>query len=91
MIMGSLLNKSVVKIAGAIHSKSRINYYKIAPKAFENVLEMERYVRKIKLDPKLKELIKLLASQINGCAFCINLHTKGALKSKATEEELRAV
>lgn len=77
-----------MKIAGAIHGKSRINYFKKAPKAFEIVMDMERYVRKIKFDPKLKELIKLLASKINGCEYCIHLHTKGAIKHKAKEDEL---
>lgn len=87
--LSSFINKSVVKIAGAIHGKSRINYFKKAPKAFEIVMDMERYVRKIDFEPKFKELIKLLASKINGCKYCIDLHTKGAIKHKANEEELK--
>jgi len=75
-------------VARFIPVKNRFNYYKVAPEALENVMQMEMYVRKIKLDPKLKELIKLLASLINGCPFCIQMHTKGARKLKATDEEI---
>src|SRR5690625_1396777 len=87
-MLSSFLSKSIVSLARFIPLKNCINYYKIAPEALENVMHMELYVRKIKLDLKIKELVKLLASQINGCLFCINMHTKGAKKQKATEEEI---
>lgn len=66
----------------------RINYQKIAPKALKGLLEMEKYVHQSGLEKTLIELVKLRASQINGCAYCIDMHTKDARANGETEQRL---
>lgn len=68
--------------------KQRINYSKIAPKAIKGIQEMENYIAHSDLEHSLIELVKLRASQINGCAFCIDMHTKDARNSGETEQRL---
>ena len=58
--------------------EQRMNIAQIAPEAYRHLLQMERLVAD-KLDHKLLHLIKLRASQINGCAYCIVMHTQEAL------------
>ncbi|MGE8204721.1 carboxymuconolactone decarboxylase family protein [Heyndrickxia sp. NPDC080065] len=65
----------------------RISYYDVAPEGLKIMLEMEKYT-KTTIDRKLRELIKIRASQINGCAYCINLHTKDARKMGETEQRI---
>lgn len=60
--------------------EQRIDYYNIAPDAMQIMMEMEKYTKKNGIDRKLRELIKIRASQINGCAFCLNMHTADAKK-----------
>lgn len=86
--MSKLVNKGIVKAAGFMNMKNRINYFKVAPEALEKVMGLERYVRKSVIDKKLAELIKLRVSQMNGCSYCINMHTKGAKKLKVSNEQL---
>jgi AhpD family alkylhydroperoxidase len=65
---------------------------KAAPAAIRPLNEMEVYLRKESgLDPKLMELVKLRASQINGCAYCIDMHTKDARALGETEQRLYTV
>jgi AhpD family alkylhydroperoxidase len=59
--------------------KARIDYAKRAPGAFQAMVGLETYLRKCGLEPGLLHLLKLRASQINGCAFCIDMHTEEAL------------
>lgn len=68
--------------------KERINLSKADPKAFEAMLGLEKYLAESGLDKKLYELIKTRASQINGCAYCINMHTRDALKIGETAQRL---
>lgn len=68
--------------------EQRINYSKIALKAIKGIQEMENYVAGSGLEKPLIELVKLRASQINGCAFCIDMHTKDARKAGETEQRL---
>src|SRR5690606_2093648 len=49
---------------------------------------MENYVKNSRLSPTHKELIKIRASQINGCAFCINMHTSEARQAGETEQRI---
>ncbi|QBF33222.1 carboxymuconolactone decarboxylase family protein [Thalassococcus sp. S3] len=57
----------------------RLDYMTAAPDAFQAVLALETYVAgKSGLDARLIDLVKLRASQINGCAFCVDMHTKEA-------------
>src|SRR5690625_2206747 len=55
------------------------------------MLEMERYTKTTGIDRKLRELIKIRASQLNGCAFCLNMHTADARKMGETEQRLYCV
>ncbi|WP_342431677.1 carboxymuconolactone decarboxylase family protein [Neobacillus sp. FSL H8-0543] len=71
--------------------KQRVNYYKEAPEVLKNMLEMEKYTETTGIDHKLRELIKIRASQINGCAFCLNMHTADARKIGETEQRLYCV
>ena len=57
----------------------RLNWYKILPESYTAIKGMESYMEKSNLEPQLKELVKIRASQINGCDYCIDLHTKDAL------------
>jgi AhpD family alkylhydroperoxidase len=56
----------------------RLNPAKAAPDAYQAVLGLENYVKGA-VEPRLLHLLKLRASQINGCAFCIDMHVKEAL------------
>ncbi|MEO8468195.1 MAG: carboxymuconolactone decarboxylase family protein [Chloroflexota bacterium] len=56
----------------------RLDYQLALPEAARAMSELERVVDASTLDPKLLELIKLRASQINGCAYCLDMHTKDA-------------
>jgi AhpD family alkylhydroperoxidase len=56
----------------------RIDYRTAAPDGFAALVNLERYTRVSGLEPSLLELVKLRASQINGCAYCIDMHTKDA-------------
>jgi len=68
--------------------KARLDPYAVAPDAMKAMLDLEHYVRNCGLEHRLIELVKIRASQINGCAFCINLHTKDARKLGETEERI---
>lgn len=89
--MVGLLDKGIVKGASFAKLDNRINYYKIAPEALEHVMAMERYIRKIKLDKKLAALVKVYVSRLNGCSFCIEMHTKEAVKRKISNEVIEGV
>ncbi len=68
--------------------QSRIDYDKIAPDAVKALLGLEAYLRRCGLEPGLLDLVKLRASQINGCAYCIDMHTKDARARGETEQRL---
>lgn len=69
----------------------RINIYNLEPEAYKALRELEKYLAASKLNPLLKELIKIRASQINGCAYCINMHTRDARKLGETEQRIYAL
>lgn len=71
--------------------KQRLNYAKIAPDALKAMLELETYVATSGLERSLYELVKTRASQINGCAYCLDMHTKDARKAGETEQRLYAL
>lgn len=56
----------------------RLDIHSVDPKAQQAVLAMESYVRGSGLDPQLYELVKIRASQLNGCAFCLDMHHRDA-------------
>ena len=66
----------------------RINGYQIAPEAYKAMLALEEYVQGSGLDHALLELIKMRASQINGCAYCLDMHSKDARAAGETEQRL---
>lgn len=70
---------------------TRIDYYKVAPEAVKAMLELEKLVNQCGLEKSLIELVKLRASQINGCAYCIDLHVADAVKSGESQRRLHAV
>jgi AhpD family alkylhydroperoxidase len=68
--------------------KPRLNPYQAAPDALQAMAALESYVEGSGLEPSLIELVKTRASQINGCAFCIHMHTRDARSRGETEERL---
>ncbi|HMT78624.1 MAG TPA: carboxymuconolactone decarboxylase family protein [Saprospiraceae bacterium] len=66
----------------------RINLSKVSPEAYEAMIGLESYIAKSGLDKKLYELIKTRTSQLNGCAYCINMHTRDAMKLGETPQRL---
>jgi AhpD family alkylhydroperoxidase len=68
--------------------ETRIKIQEVEPEAFQAMYSLENYVRNSGLDKRLHELIKIRASQINGCAFCLNMHTKDARKLGETEQRI---
>ncbi len=66
----------------------RIDIHNLAPQAFKAMLGLEGFLAQISIDKKLIELIKIRASQINNCAYCINMHTKDALKNGETSQRI---
>lgn len=72
--------------------ESRLDAHKASPAAYHAMMGLETFIRKAsKLEPVLLELIKTRASQINGCAFCIDMHTKDARAAGETEQRLYAL
>ena len=67
---------------------TRINIAETDPKAYKAMMGLEAYLAGAGLDQTLKELIKIRASQINGCAFCIDMHSRDALKRGETPQRL---
>jgi AhpD family alkylhydroperoxidase len=68
--------------------ESRINIQKVEPAAYQAMFALEKYLSTSKIDPILLELIKMRTSQINGCAFCLNMHSADARKIGETEQRL---
>ena len=66
----------------------RIDYYKVAPDALDIIGKMDKYTQTTGIDRKLRELIKLRASQINGCALCLYMHTTSLQKMGETEPRI---
>lgn len=70
---------------------TRIDYYKVAPEGVKAVRALEQYLRASGLEPALVELVKVRASLMNGCAYCVDIHTKDARARGETEQRLFAV
>jgi AhpD family alkylhydroperoxidase len=68
--------------------KARFNMRDVDPQAYKAMLALETYMAGTDIAPLHKELIKVRASQINGCAYCINSHTQDARKLGETEQRL---
>ncbi len=71
--------------------KQRIVIPKVEPEAYKALAVLSNYVEHSNLTKTHKELIKISASQINGCAYCIDMHTKDARKAGETEQRIYAL
>ncbi|MBO6211724.1 alkylhydroperoxidase AhpD family core domain-containing protein [Algoriella xinjiangensis] len=68
--------------------ENRINIQTLEPNAYKAMFGLESYITNSGLSKTHLELIKIRASQINGCAFCINMHTTDALKQGETAQRI---
>src|SRR4029079_9047290 len=68
--------------------ENRVNINATEPQAYKAMYALEGYLANSQLTKTHKELIKIRASQINGCAYCINMHTKDALKNGETNQRI---
>ena len=68
--------------------EARVNYAKAAPGVYEAMLGLASYLRKSGLDESLVNLVCLRASQINGCAYCIDMHWKDLKAAGETDQRL---
>jgi len=68
--------------------QARIDYRRFAKEPIKALLDLETYLSQCGLEPNLTHLIKLRASQINGCAFCIDMHWKDARAGGESEQRL---
>ena len=70
---------------------SRIDYFRVSPKAIQAMMQLQNYVNGSGLEHSLLGLVKMRASQINGCAYCIDMHSKDARAAGETEQRLYAL
>ena len=68
--------------------KPRIDFTKVSPRALQAMMGLQLYVNHSGLESKLLELVKMRASQFNGCAYCLDMHTKDALAAGETAQRL---
>lgn len=71
--------------------EARLNYAKAAPGLMKAMHGLEAYLANCGLEPTLKELVKMRASQINGCAYCLDMHSQDARALGETEQRLYAL
>ncbi|HTR57401.1 MAG TPA: carboxymuconolactone decarboxylase family protein [Casimicrobiaceae bacterium] len=71
--------------------RSRLDFTKVSPGALKTMLDFEAYLAKCGLDRSLLHLVKMRASQINGCAYCLDMHSKDARADGETEQRLYAL
>ena len=71
--------------------KQRINIQELEPNAYKAIFGLSKYLDKTSLSKKLRQLIKIRASQINGCAYCIEMHSDEALKKGETQNRIFAL
>jgi len=69
-------------------SHQRLDIHSVDPKAHQAVFAIEHYVRESGLDPRLYELVKIRASQLNGCAFCLDMHNRDAREGGEDQRRL---
>ena len=68
--------------------KARINFTNVNPGIIQAILGLEEQVSKAGLDHRLLDLVRMRASQINGCAYCLDMHSKDARAAGETEQRL---
>src|SRR3954470_10071044 len=70
---------------------ARLPYFQLAPKAFQGLLNLSGALRRDLLGSRLVDLVFLRVSQINGCAYCIDMHWRDLIKHDADPRHLNAV
>jgi AhpD family alkylhydroperoxidase len=70
---------------------SRLSYAKAFPEGIQALLNLGKVIQDSGLEPSLVELVKIRASQINGCAYCIDMHTKDARAAGESEQRIYAL
>ena len=70
---------------------TRVNFHETSPKAMKTLIGVETYLEACGLDPKILKLIKLRASQINGCAYCVNMHYEELKKTDTPDTYINLV
>jgi AhpD family alkylhydroperoxidase len=68
--------------------KPRIDFAKVSPRAVQSMIGLQNYVNNSGLEHSLLELVKMRASQINGCGYCLDMHMKDALAAGETAQRL---
>lgn len=71
--------------------QARVDFYKASPDAMKALVALEAAMMKLDIDPQLADLVKLRASLINGCAYCVDLHAADLRKKGASERYVHAV
>src|SRR5450830_877856 len=84
----SAQNTYITNLLWSSKMSQRIDFYSASPEALAAMIALEKAGGKLGIDARLLDLIKLRASQINGCAFCIDLHTTDARKAGESERRL---
>lgn len=72
-------------------TEARVNYAQVAPHAFKALLGLEKAQGESSLDKSMHELVKIRASQLNNCAYCIDMHTADAIKLGETPRRIFAI
>jgi AhpD family alkylhydroperoxidase len=73
---------------GEMNMKSRLDVTKASPSAYKAMLGLEHYLAQSSIERPLRELVKMRVSQINGCAYCLDMHSKDARAGGETEQRL---
>ncbi|GGN92589.1 carboxymuconolactone decarboxylase family protein [Saccharibacillus kuerlensis] len=71
--------------------EQRMNMQQVLPNVYKKMMELEMAIAGANLNSTILELIKIRASQLNGCAFCLNMHTRDARKLGETEQRLHVL
>jgi AhpD family alkylhydroperoxidase len=66
----------------------RLNWTKENPESLSTMLKLEQFIKESGIDPVLYELIKIRASQLNGCAYCLDMHTSDLRKMGESEQRI---
>jgi len=72
-------------------TEARVNYAQVAPHAFKALLGLEKAMSESSLEKSMHELVKIRASQLNNCAYCIDMHTADAIKLGETPRRIFAI
>ncbi|GAA5623605.1 hypothetical protein Brsp04_03500 [Brucella sp. NBRC 12952] len=67
---------------------SRMNYYRVAPEAMNAMIALEEATQSLSIPQSIREIVKMRVSQINGCAYCLNLHATEARTAGISQQKL---